>query len=123
MIENTATQINSVIDHLADKLAVPAGKLMEIVPQMGVKDLASAVVAAVCIVASLLAMWLGVRLIIKGCEDNGDLNFCVGTMSALGGAIAAVISAVAFFANVGDAILWLYSPQAWAVKYIIDLLH
>ena len=58
MIENTATQINSVIDHLADKLAVPAGKLMEIVPQLGVQDLIGAVGSAVCFAVSLSVIWL-----------------------------------------------------------------
>ena len=39
MEANTAMQVNAVIDHIADKLAVPSAKLMELLPQLNTPPL------------------------------------------------------------------------------------
>ena len=114
MEANTATQVNAVIDHIADKLAVPSAKLMELLPALGVRDvvIGGVLLAGWLLCAAILvAGWRAARR-----KDDKDLPFFV----ALFGGVPMLIALLPVIAKVGDLALWLYSPEAWAVRYVFN---
>ena len=61
MEANTAMQVNAVIDHIADKLAVPSAKLMELLPALGVRDVIIGGGLLFCWIVLVIALVLCVR--------------------------------------------------------------
>lgn len=114
MEANTATQVNAVIDHIADKLAVPSAKLMELLPILGVRD---AIIGGMYLagwlacVALLVAGWRAARR-----RDDKDVPFFIALFG--GGAMLAILPLVVI--KIADLALWLYSPEAWAVRYVFN---
>ena len=100
--------VNAVIDHLAEKMAVPSAKLMELLPQIGMVD---AMVFGIAATVTLIALFVW----ILGAHRGYD-GVCI--VSSIVGIIAGFLAIVAF----ADAVLWLYSPEAWALKYILGKL-
>lgn len=100
-----ANAVNAVIDHLAEKMAVPSARLMELLPQIGIVD---AMVFGIAATVTLIALFVGI-LGARLCHDG----VCI--VSLIVGIIAGFLAIVSF----ADAVLWLYSPDAWALKFIL----
>lgn len=98
--------VNAVIDHLAEKMAVPSAKLMELLPQIGIVD---AMVFGIAVTVTLIALFVG----ILGARWGNDGVYIV---SSIVGIIAGFLAIAAF----ADAVLWLYSPEAWALNYMLS---
>ena len=101
-----ANAVNAVIDHLAEKMAVPSAKLMELLPQIGIGD---AMVFGIAATVTLIALFVGI-LGARCCKDG----VCI--VASIVGVIAGFLAILSFV----DAVLWLYSPEAWALKYILS---
>lgn len=116
MEANTAMQVNAVIDHIADKLAVPSAKLMELLPALGMRDV---VIGGVFLVgwlvcaALLIAGWRATRR-----RDDKDSLFFIALFG--GGPMLIILPLVVI--KIADLALWLYSPEAWAVRYVFNHL-
>lgn len=103
-----ANAVNAVIDHLAEKMAVPSAKLMELLPQIGIVD---ALIFGITTVVALITLFVGM-LGAHRCNDG------VCAISLIVGVIAGFLAIVSF----AEAVLWIYSPEAWALKYILSKL-
>lgn len=108
--------INSVIDNLASKLAVPVAKLMGVLPRIGYKTVAPLVILAVVFWLGICLMILGVYLMARFNDDEWmDIMFFLG----LGIIIVCLILSSMFFP---DYILWRHDPEAWALDYMFKML-
>ena len=121
----TGVEVNAVIDKLADKLAVPAGKLMELIPAFGVKLIGGIVVYVLVLVVSAL-VWCVVfpktYEAWNGCE--GGVLWAVGGAFTLIADVSAVVIAIfGLFCDIPSLMLWLYNPQAWALDYILKMIR
>lgn len=108
----TGSEVNAVIDHLADKLAIPAGKMMELLPAIGIKSVTMTVAGLIgVVVGGLLSLWgawvedefFKILLITSGC--------CM-----------AIICTIVFMVNLTDMVIWLSNPQAWALNYLLGIM-
>ena len=114
MEANTATQVNAVIDHIADKLAVPSAKLMELLPALGVRDVIIGGGLLFCWIVLVIALVLCVRAALR--KHDSDALFIASLF--LGGPALVSLPLVIF--NLSDLVLWLYNPEAWAVRYVFN---
>lgn len=106
--------INSVIDNLASKLAVPVAKLMEVLPNLGFRT---------AVEFGLLVAFLGfgLFLIILGMWTTKyftDDYMCFVVM----GGIIVLVSFMIAPAVLPDFLLWRNYPEAWALDYIFKML-
>ena len=106
--------INSVIDNLASKLAVPAAKLMEVLPNLGFKT---------AVEFGLLVAFLGfgLFLIILGILATRYLSEDYMCFVVVGGIIIFVSFMIAS-AVLPDFLLWRNYPEAWALDYVFKML-
>ena len=106
--------INSVIDNLATKLAVPAAKLMEVLPNLGFRT---------AVEFGLLVAFLGfgLFLIILGILAARYLSEDYMCFVFVGGIIIFVSFTIAP-AVLPDFLLWRNYPDAWALDYVFKIL-
>jgi len=106
--------INSVIDNLANKLAVPAAKLMEVLPNLGFKT---------AVEFGLLVAFLGfgLFLIILGILATRYFKEDFMCFVVMGGIIVLVSFMIAP-AVLPDFLLWRNYPEAWALDYMFKML-
>ena len=107
--------INSVIDNLAIKLAVPAAKLMEVLPRIGYKTVAPIVILAVAFGLGICLMVLGIYLMARFNDDYWANIMFFG----LGIIIVCLILSPMFFPGY---MLWRHDPEAWALDYMFKML-
>ena len=110
--------INSVIDNLASKLAVPAAKLMEVLPNLGFKT---------AVKFGLLVAFLGfgLFLIISGILATRYLSedyMCLVVGFVAVGVIIIFVSFTIAPAVLPDFLLWRNYPEAWALDYMFKML-
>lgn len=101
-----ANAVNAVIDHLAEKMAVPSAKLMELMPLMGVKSVAALGLA-------IVALLIAVALMLWGLHNDKDGVIAITFL-------VEITSGIAVVTLLSDVVLWLYSPEAWALGYILS---
>ena len=106
--------INSVIDNLARKLAVPAAKLMEVLPNLGFRT---------AVEFGLLVAFLGfgLFLIILGIWATKYLKEDYMCFVIVGGIIV-FFSFMVALAVLPDFLLWRNYPEAWALDYVLKML-
>ena len=106
--------INSVIDNLASKLAVPAAKLMEVLPNLGFRTEVE---------FGLLVAFLGfgLFLIILGIWATKYFKEDYMWFAVMGGIIIFVSFMIAP-AVLPDFLLWRNYPDAWALDYVFKML-
>ena len=106
--------INSVIDNLASKLAVPAAKLMEVLPNLGFKT---------AVEFGLLVAFLGfgLFLIILGILVTRYISEDYMCFVVVGGIII-FVSFIIAPAVLPDFLLWRNYPEAWALDYMFKML-
>jgi len=106
--------INSVIDNLASKLAVPAAKLMEVLPNLGFKT---------AVEFGLLVAFLGfgLFLIILGIWATKYFKEDYMRFVVMGGIIIFVSFMIAPTV-LPDFLLWRNYPEAWALDYMFKML-
>ena len=120
----TGVEVNAVIDKLADKLAVPAGKLMELLPALGAKTFGTLVMYVVVMAVSIFVVILVLPRTARAWAD------CDNELYAIGGGVVTILFLLSLvIALVGaldclpSCILWLYNPQAWALDYILHMIR
>ena len=116
MEANTATQVNAVIDHIADKLAVPSAELMELLPLLGIRDVIIGSLALVAWLVIAVAIVVLMRNAVRKHEE--EVVFGLSIM----GVIPLLFVAPFVLSKAGDLVLWFYSPEAWAVRYVFKEL-
>ena len=106
--------INSVIDNLASKLAIPAAKLMEVLPNLGFRT---------AVEFGLLVAFLGfgLFLIILGIWATKYFKEDSMCFVVVGGIIIFVSFMIAP-AVLPDFLLWRNYPEAWALDYMFKML-
>lgn len=108
-----AEVINTVIDSLALRLAVPAQELLAVIPSFVIIDMAALSVGIVCFVIALVLALCTAKILMSGGDPFPQLMGCLGT-----GLIALPLIGV----SLGSVVLWLHSPKAWAIRYILQVL-
>jgi hypothetical protein len=114
--------INSVIDNLASKLAVPAAKLMEVLPNLGFKTAVEFGLLVAFFGFGLFLIILGIlatRYLPEYSEDC--LCFVVGFVVV--GGIIILVSFMIAAAVLPDFLLWRNYPDAWALDYVFKMLR
>jgi hypothetical protein len=106
--------INSVIDNLASKLAVPAAKVMEVLPNLGFRT-------AVEFGLLLAFLGFGLFLIILGIWATKYFKEDCMCLVIVGGIIVFLSFTIAP-AVLPDFLLWRNYPEAWALDYIFKML-
>lgn len=132
----TAIEINAVIDNLSQKLCVPTGKMLELLPALGVREAASFLITFVIFCALLYISYqcckhgTACRAKINKALENGDCDAAnrydaQGKVMAVIGFCAVVGAVFSFYglaSTLSNLILWFYNPQAWALGYVLDKL-
>jgi len=108
--------INSVIDNLASKLAVPAGKLMEVLPRLGYKTFTPCVMLAIGFCMGICLVVVGVYLV-SGFENDSWCGFVIWGFGIM---IICLILSVLFLP---DYLFWRHDPEAWALDYMLNMLR
>lgn len=106
---NVAGQVNSVIDHLAAKLAVPTEKIVGAVAATGVETVArtSLLLLVVLFVILPLCCWF----------FKNDYECSLWTTEIIGAVL--VLLLVMWF--IPSCVLWIANPEAWAVGKILGM--
>ena len=125
----TAAEINSIINTICSKLELPAQKGFEYISVLGYMELYKACVFTGITVICMLILCIAVIAYIKNKklyknEHNKPRNYyttadtCETVMRTI-----SLLSVFSFtFACVYwySFMLWYHSPEAWAIRYIID---
>ena len=106
--------INAVIDNLASKLAIPVGKLMEVLPNLGFRTAVEFGLLVAFLGFGLFLIILGIWATKYFKEDY----MCFGVM----GGIIIFVSFMITPAVLPDFLLWRNYPDAWALDYIFKML-
>lgn len=114
----TVEAANIVINGVADKLAVPADQLLELLPRLGFKFVGSVIIEFIglIIVAGILAMFLRF-LSMHNCNDSVDV---VGVIFLIALAMMAIGLAISLVIDSAHLVFWLHDPSAWALDYILE---
>ena len=106
--------INSVIDNLATKLAVPAAKLMAVLPNLGFRT---------AVEFGLLVAFLGFGLFLIILGILATRYFKEDFMCFVGmGGIIVLVSFMIAPTVLPDFLLWRNYPDAWALDYVFKML-
>lgn len=121
-----AEGINSIIDNIALKLKVPAEKLIETIPSFAIMNIAMLCLGIFLLFLAVVMIPVAIK-IAKREEEYRRNTHWTNTLylsDGIGWAIApiAAVSLILIGMNLGSVVLWLYNPQAWAVKYILDII-
>jgi hypothetical protein len=122
----SGVEVNAVIDKLADKLAVPAGKLMELIPALGVKLIGAIFVYIGVLAVSALVFCVVFPRTYEAWTEvySGSSLWAVGGVFAIIAVLMAVAMAIfGLFCDIPNLILWFYNPQAWALDYILKMIR
>jgi amino acid transporter len=114
--------INSVIDNLAIKLAVPAAKLMEVLPNLGFKTAVEFGLLVAFFGFGLFLIILGILAARYLPEVYEDCPCFVVGFVVVGGIIILVSFMIAA-AVLPDFLLWRNYPDAWALDYVFKMLR
>jgi len=113
----TPEAINQVVDHLADKLAIPTGKLLEILPRLGYKS----VVTVIWCFFTMLVSGILLMFFIRMYEKHTDSDMLIIMVALCAVVASACILGMLFM--LPDALFWLHDPQAWALDYVLKLMR
>lgn len=112
----TPEVITATIDALAAKLAIPADKLFELLPRVGVKQAYIFHIAlAVFVVALVIAL---VLLVAAYMTENEVVGFISGCFF-----VVVIIALITIVATVVDYFFWKNEPEAWALDYILQMFQ
>jgi len=113
----TPEAINQVVDHLANKLSIPAGKLLEMLPRLGYKS----VVTVIWFFFTMLVSGILLMFFIRMYEKNTDSDMSIIMVALCAVVASACILGMLFM--LPDALFWLHDPQAWALDYVLKLMR
>lgn len=114
----TPEVMNSVIDSLANKLAVPTSRLLEVLPRLGYKELWILIVefSAFCLCVALTVLFI--HLSIKFDDVDKTLERWANIMFIL-----SIILLIMSFFDASGVVFWVHDPEAWALDYVIKILR
>lgn len=104
----TPEVITATIDALVTKLAIPADKLFEILPRLGVGDMYMTLIFGGLTLMILLIGGVCTRIY----KDKGFM---------LMAAFFALFPLLLTLTFAKDAYLWVTDPEAWALDYILSM--
>ena len=110
--------INYVIDNLASKLAVPAAKLMEVLPILGFKTAVEFGLLVAFFGFGLFLIILGILATRCLPEVYSEEYLCFVFV----GGIIIFVSFMIAPAVLPDFLLWRNYPEAWALDYVFKML-
>lgn len=110
--------VNQVIDKLAEKLSLPAGKMMELLPAVGIRSVVECLFGVVVLVVGILCCRRAIKQLE---EDNYDIDNKCAVMVIVG-SVFIFLGGIFAFLSASDTVLWVYNPQAWALSYIFGKL-
>lgn len=115
--QNAGEQINTVIDHLADKLSVPAGQVWQILLlQAKVEFWQSLIAAVVAILVTFAYVRYALPRIVRAWQKLD--NMAIGVGGLLGGVFLAlfdILIGVQFYTAIG----YFINPQYYALHSIL----
>lgn len=109
--------INSVIDHLADKLAIPTGQLMAMLPRLGYKSAVTVIWFFFAMIVSGILTMFFLHIYKKYPDSDTSVMLTV---------LFAVVTSVCLLGTIlllPEALFWLHDPQAWALDYVLKMLR
>lgn len=110
---------NLIIDQIADKLAVPAEKLMSAVPYFVIHNVMGMIFDIIILVSLVFGMKFFGRKYTEAEENHDD---CFGWVMAIFVCIVVIfIMSIALYLDISSVFLWIANKDAWSVKYILDL--
>ena len=115
--------INSVIDNLASKLAIPVGKLMEVLPNLGFKTAVEFGLLVAFFGFGLFLIILGILAARYLPEVYGEDCLCFVVGFVVVGGIIILVSFMIAAAVLPDFLLWRNYPDAWALDYVFKMLR
>ena len=104
----------AIIDQLAEKLAVPAGQLLTLLPQLAIRDVAELFLDVLLVAIGVMLIFLSYKLR-KQDMPNPPLAVSGGGLCAIG-----VIFITCDFST---GVLAITNPQAWALDYILRMIQ
>ena len=116
----TATDITTVIDHIAKKLEVPANKLMTLAPQLGVADVIG---TGICFLIALLlgsitALCIYMMWKHEEWRDGDTPSIILATVLVFSG-IFTLLSTLGTLVQLPSTLLWLYNPEVWLLHKVV----
>lgn len=108
--------INSVIDNIAEKLAVPSAQIVEALSKIGIKYTIITIMLLISIIPISLCWYSLIRASSKSEADLDD--FCAYLFLILFVISLILIGALAYMTF--ESIFWVISPKAWALNYILS---
>lgn len=109
----TPEAINSVINNICAKLELPTAKGFEYVCVLGIRDVVTTVVSFILVLVSAYITYRTAKRLEKQ-KGPTDYSEC---LLPIFGCVAAFM---VFILTLGDTLLYLVSPEAWAVQYLLD---
>ena len=109
----TPEAINSVINNICAKLELPTAKGFEYLCAIGIKDVAATVVS---FILALLSAYITYRTVKKLERQKGPTDYSECLLPIF----CCVAAFMVFILTLGDTLLYLVSPEAWAVQYLLD---
>lgn len=121
MINQSVDTVNNVINALSAKLAIPTHNLLKLIPNLGYKDYIAEIISLVIFVVSVIIAWC----MFKKCDDENlqdDIRavFITGFFTF---AVIALFSLLYFIFDLSSVIFWIVNPNAWALNYILNMIH
>ena len=115
----TAADVNIVIEKICEKLELPAQKGFEYVVMFGVREIAVAAtsVMGIALFATLARFFFNASQ--KGKRALEDVYAAASILCTIG---VVLLSWVLFFIVLPDVVLYFHSPEAWAVRYLLQVV-
>lgn len=136
-----AETINSVIDNLAAKLAVPAEKLFELLPRTGVRLIPSTAISLCLVLIGIVFVYISCRQANKyhkqintkydsenyrawlaWVENAKAISYYWILIASIIGIITIIILGFVMWDAI-DLWYWLHDPEAWAFTQLLNKLR
>ena len=117
--------INALIDNLAKKFEVPANKLMELAPQLGVIEVINTCILLLVgiLLGSIVIFYIYMAYKHKELMDGENpISALLFILIMISGS-SSIFCIVLTFINLPSVLVWFYNPQLWLLKCALDILH
>ena len=105
----------AIIDQLAEKLAVPGGQLLALLPGIAMKDIGQFFAWSIATIILCRMMWFASKRIADWEESAIAATIIAG--------IGAIITGFCSLCMLPQALLAITNPQAWALDYILRMIQ
>ena len=117
----TGTEVNEVMDHLANKLAVPTSKLLETVPTLIYGKISTLITTGFAMIILAIVAYIAYKRSCLNLNNRKDPTFCRAI--CLCASVTALGLALVVLTCVQELIFYHMSPEGWSLNYIITSLQ